>query len=101
MISGSLHVDSHEVTSGEVQGAEHFASQVRGDDGVFSLRGLRRHAQVESIHIGGSNGHLGVPERVTGTDGKMIKGGILGVVGAGYEAPVNGRSNEIADSLNL
>ena len=81
MLSCSLHVDSHKVPAGVVQGAEHVASQIRSDDGVFSLSGLGCHSEVEGVHICLGHCNLRVPERVASADTKMIAGSWLGVLG--------------------
>ena len=71
MVPSPLHVDSHEITTGEIKRSKHFSSQIRSDDGILALGSLGGHSKVQWVHISLGNGNLWIPERVASTDGKV------------------------------
>ena len=71
VIPSPLHVNSHEVTSGEVQWSKHFSSQIRSDDGILTLSCLGRHSEIQGIHVGLGYWDLRIPEGVASTNGKV------------------------------
>ena len=72
VVTPSLEVLSHEVTTGVVESAEDETPEVGGYDEILPLSMLGSHTKVEGVNIGLHDSDRGVPELVTGTWGKIV-----------------------------
>ena len=83
MITSSLKILSHEVTTSEIKRSEDLAPKIGSDDEIFSLCALRCHTEIERVDVGLVDGNLRIPKLIAGTRSEIFcrQGGIhVGII---------------------
>ena len=81
MISPSLNIHSHEITSAEIQPTEHKSTEVGCDDRVLLLRYLRRHSQDKLIDVIFLDRFLRIPVNIAGTQSQLSNAILISTCG--------------------